>query len=107
MAPADPLADAGLHDSGQPRGPARFFVALKRLATILCNPSCSTPGGSMRNFTQHITTFIAIGIAASCGAILRYAVASACGRIFLVKFPVGTFLINMSASLFLGWFLAF
>ena len=61
----------------------------------------------MRNFTQHITTFIAIGIAASFGAILRYAVASACGRIFLVKFPVGTFLINMSASLFLGWFLAF
>jgi CrcB protein len=39
--------------------------------------------------------------------MLRYGVATVCGRLFVTKFPVGTFLINMSASLFLGWFLTF
>jgi CrcB protein len=61
----------------------------------------------MQNLVQQISTFIAIGFAASMGAMLRYGVATLCGRFVATKFPVGTFLINMSASLFLGWFLTF
>ncbi len=61
----------------------------------------------MRNLAQQLPTFIAIGVAASLGAMLRYGVAVACGRLFETRFPIGTFLINMSASLFLGWFLTF
>ncbi|HEV7999308.1 MAG TPA: CrcB family protein [Planctomycetaceae bacterium] len=61
----------------------------------------------MRNLAQQVSTFIAIGFAASMGAMLRYGVATVCGRFVATKFPVGTFLINMSASLFLGWFLTF
>jgi CrcB protein len=64
----------------------------------------------MRSLLQSVTTFLtpylAIGLAASLGAILRYVVGVVCGRFFGTGFPVGTFVINISASLFLGWFLA-
>jgi fluoride exporter len=76
-------------------------------AAAICDLSQFGSGGTMRNLAQQIPIFIAIGFAASLGAMLRYAVATACGRLFVTKFPVGTFLINMSASLFLGWFLTF
>jgi fluoride exporter len=63
----------------------------------------------MRHLLQPLTTlltpYIAIGFAASLGAIMRYFVGSMCGRLFGTGFPVGTLLINLSASLFLGWFL--
>jgi len=36
---------------------------------------------------------------------LRYVVANVSGRLFGTGFPVGTFIINISGSLFLGWFL--
>jgi len=48
---------------------------------------------------------LVVGAAGSLGAILRLLVATACGRWFGTSFPVGTFVINMSGSLFLGWFL--
>jgi fluoride exporter len=63
----------------------------------------------MRELIQSTTTFlvpyIAIGVAASVGAILRYVVGVVCGRFFGTGFPVGTFVINMSACALIGWFL--
>jgi CrcB protein len=47
---------------------------------------------------------LAIGIGGSLGALTRFIVASLCGRL-PTDFPVGTLLINLSGSLFLGWFL--
>jgi CrcB protein len=55
--------------------------------------------------TTFLTPYVAIGVAASLGAILRYVVGTVSGRIFGTGFPVGTFIINISASLLLGWFL--
>ncbi|MEI8197528.1 MAG: fluoride efflux transporter CrcB [Phycisphaerae bacterium] len=46
--------------------------------------------------------FLVVGLAGSLGAMLRLAVA----RIFTWSaFPIGTLLINLSGSMFLGWFL--
>jgi fluoride exporter len=63
----------------------------------------------MRDLIQSTTTFlapyVAIGVAASVGAILRYVVGVACGRLFGTGFPIGTFVINISACIFIGWFL--
>jgi fluoride exporter len=47
----------------------------------------------------------AIGVAGSVGSIARYVVASLFGRLN-VRFPFGTLVINLSGSLFLGWFLS-
>jgi CrcB protein len=35
----------------------------------------------------------------------RYAVATLCARFFGTAFPIGTFVINIGGSFFLGWFL--
>jgi fluoride exporter len=48
--------------------------------------------------------YLAIGFAGSLGAIARYAVASQVGRLNY-RFPLGTFIINITGSIFLGWFL--
>jgi CrcB protein len=49
--------------------------------------------------------YLAVALGGSLGAMARLAVASACGRLLGTAFPVGTFIINISGSLFLGWFL--
>jgi fluoride exporter len=49
--------------------------------------------------------YLSIGGAGFLGAIARYALGGLCGRLFGGAFPVGTFVINISGSLFLGWFL--
>ena len=63
----------------------------------------------MRDLIQSTATFLipyaAIGVAASVGAILRYVVGVVCGRLFGTGFPIGTFIINISACIFIGWFL--
>jgi CrcB protein len=46
-----------------------------------------------------------IAAAGSVGAVLRYLVGLASGSIFGADFPIGTFIINITGSLFLGWFL--
>jgi CrcB protein len=48
---------------------------------------------------------MAVGAAGSLGAILRLVVSRLCGLWFGTAFPVGTLVINLSGSLFLGWFL--
>lgn len=49
--------------------------------------------------------YLTIGSAGFLGATLRYFVSTTCGRWFGTNFPVGTFLINVTGSFFLGWFL--
>ena len=51
-----------------------------------------------------LTQSLAIGAAGFAGSLARYFVGSVCGRLFATSFPVGTLLINLSGSLFLGWF---
>jgi CrcB protein len=53
-----------------------------------------------------IIRYVAIAAAGSVGAILRYALATQIGRINL-RFPLGTFIINITGSMFLGWFLTY
>jgi CrcB protein len=49
--------------------------------------------------------YLAIGGAGFFGAIARHVVNIVCRQCFGTAFPVGTFLINISGSLFLGWFM--
>ncbi len=52
-----------------------------------------------------LTRYLVVGLAGSAGAMLRLLVATLCGRWFGTGFPIGTLVINLSGSLFLGWFL--
>ena len=54
---------------------------------------------------KELTQYLAIGAAGSVGAMLRFFVSTSCGRLFGAAFPIGTFVINITGSLFLGWFL--
>jgi CrcB protein len=51
--------------------------------------------------------YLSVAGAGAVGAVFRFFIASLSGAIFRTTFPVGTFIINISGSLFLGWFLAF
>jgi len=51
-----------------------------------------------------MVNYLAIGGAGSLGAMFRYFVATMCARLFGTAFPIGTFVINISGSFFLGWF---
>jgi CrcB protein len=53
-----------------------------------------------------LVQYLAVAIGGAIGAMLRMLVGSLSGRLFGTGFPVGTFIINISGSLFLGWFLA-
>ena len=50
--------------------------------------------------------YLAIGAAGFIGAITRVAVATLFGRLN-IRFPLGTLFINITGSLFLGWFLTY
>lgn len=50
--------------------------------------------------------YLAVAAGGSAGALLRYIVAAQIGRIN-VRFPLGTFVINITGSCFLGWFVTF
>jgi len=49
---------------------------------------------------------IAVGLAGSVGAAARYLIGLLFG-LLNVRFPLGTMFINLSGSLFLGWFLTY
>lgn len=55
---------------------------------------------------EAIVRYLAIAVAGSAGAVLRYVLATQFGRLNL-RFPLGTFVINITGSLFLGWFLTY
>jgi CrcB protein len=59
----------------------------------------------IQDIVNFLTPYFVIGLAGSLGAILRYIVANVSGRLFGTGFPVGTFIINITGSLFLGWFM--
>lgn len=48
-----------------------------------------------------------IGVAGSAGALARFGVGRLVGTFWGGQFPLGTFLINVSGSFFLGWFFTF
>jgi CrcB protein len=52
------------------------------------------------------TLYLAVAGAGALGAVSRLLVGTACGRWFGTGLPVGTFVINITGSLVLGWFLA-
>jgi len=54
-----------------------------------------------------LVQYLAVGAAGSLGAMLRLAVSTFCGQWFGTSFPLGTLVINLSGSLFLGWFLTY
>jgi fluoride exporter len=49
--------------------------------------------------------YLAVAGGGALGAVSRLFIAMVCGRLFGTAFPVGTFVINISGSLFIGWFL--
>jgi fluoride exporter len=53
-----------------------------------------------------VIRYLAIAAAGSVGAVLRYVVATQVGRMNF-RFPLGTFIINITGSMFLGWFTAY
>ena len=54
-----------------------------------------------------LVEYFAVGAAGFFGAVARLFIGQACGRVFGTTFPVGTFVINVAGSFFLGWFLTF
>lgn len=54
---------------------------------------------------DHLTRYLLVGLAGSAGAMLRLLVSTVCIRLFGTAFPIGTLVINVTGSLFLGWFL--
>ncbi len=59
----------------------------------------------LQSTATFLVPYVAIGVAASVGAILRYLVGIACGRLFGSGFPIGTFVINVTACVLIGWFM--
>lgn len=53
---------------------------------------------------QMLARYLAIGLAGSAGALARFVLATLFGRLNM-RFPIGTLFINVTGSLFLGWFL--
>jgi len=56
-----------------------------------------------------LVRYLAVGVAGFIGAIARVLVGTAFGRMNVrySNFPIGTLVINVSGSLFLGWFLTY
>ena len=54
---------------------------------------------------KYLIQYLAVAGGGAVGAMARFLVASICGRLFATDFPVGTMVINLSGSFFLGWFL--
>ena len=51
--------------------------------------------------------YLSVAGAGALGAVARLFVGSVCSALFGARFPFGTFIINITGSLFLGWFVAF
>lgn len=53
-----------------------------------------------------LTQYLLVAAAGAIGAVLRLFVATSSGRLFGAAFPYGTFIINITGSFILGWFMA-
>src|SRR5437870_568948 len=53
-----------------------------------------------------LVQYLAVAVGGSLGAMARLFVSVICGRYFGPAFPIGTFVINITGSFFIGWFLA-
>ena len=53
-----------------------------------------------------LVNVLAVAAGGSLGAVARLGVATLCARLFGTAFPIGTFVINISGSFALGYFLA-
>jgi fluoride exporter len=51
-----------------------------------------------------VVQIVLVAVGSAFGGLLRWGVTTAAGRWLGTGFPYGTFVINMSGSLFLGWF---
>src|SRR4051794_35216551 len=51
-----------------------------------------------------LVEYLAVAGAGAIGAVARLALGRVCGRVFPTASPVGTLVINVTGSLFLGWF---
>lgn len=45
-----------------------------------------------------------VALGSACGGLLRWGVGTGAARLFGTALPYGTFIINITGSLFLGWF---
>ncbi len=54
---------------------------------------------------QNLLRIALVAIGSACGGVLRWAVGVGIGQWLGTAWPWGTFLINISGSMFLGWFL--
>ncbi len=53
---------------------------------------------------QNLLRIALVAIGSACGGVLRWAVGAGVGQWLGTAWPWGTFLINISGSMFLGWF---
>jgi len=51
-----------------------------------------------------LVQYLAVAGAGALGAVARLAIGQVCFRLFATSFPIGTMIINITGSLFLGWF---
>ena len=56
-------------------------------------------------FVQNLLRIALVAIGSACGGVLRWAVGAGIGQWLGTAWPWGTFLINISGSMFLGWFM--
>jgi CrcB protein len=52
-----------------------------------------------------LTQVLLVAFGSALGGLTRWGVALAAGRLLGTAFPVGTLIINLTGSLFLGWFM--
>ena len=55
-------------------------------------------------FMKLLHQYLAVAVGGSLGAMARFLVASVAAQLLGTAFPIGTFIINITGSLFLGWF---
>jgi len=60
----------------------------------------------MPHMSKTLVQYLAVAAGGSIGAVTRLLVSTVCARLFGTAFPIGTFIINITGSFFLGWFLA-
>src|SRR5256885_4004641 len=92
-----------------PRGADNSYLG-GRGAEIPMTPSGMLDGvsfsGEMEEAVRLLTQIGLVSLGSALGGLARWGVSLGMGRLFDTAFPWGTFVINMTGSLFLGWFSA-